>query len=112
MNPSSPYTGNDSAVFYYIPQDAYGEAAGEGAGDEGAADDLEYVSQVPEIHEKILQGMSIYEEEPEEINGESGRVYVLISDNGDQYVREGYYALTMSGVYRMDYLTGEWQLIE
>ena len=107
-----PYTENDSATFYFRTQDAYGEAAGEGAGDEGAADDLEYVSQVPEIHEKILQGMSIYEEEPEEINGESGRVYVLISDNGDQYVREGYYALTMSGVYRMDYLTGEWQLIE
>ena len=107
-----PDTENDSATFYFRTQDAYGEAAGEGAGDEGAAVDLEYVSQVPEIHEKILQGMSIYEEEPEEINGESGRVYVLISDNGDQYVREGYYALTMSGVYRMDYLTGEWQLIE
>ena len=107
-----PYTGNDSAVFYYIPPNAYGEAAGEGAGDEGAAADLEYVTQVPEIHEKILQGMSIYEEESEEINGEPGRVYVLISDNGNQYVREGYYALTASGVYRMDYLTGEWQLIE
>ncbi len=107
-----PYTGNDSAVFYYIPQDAYGEAAGEGAGDEGAAADLEYVTQVPEIHEKILQGMSIYEEESEEINGEPGRVYVLISDNGSQYVREGYYALTTKGVYRMDYLTGEWELIE
>lgn len=66
----------------------------------------------PEIHEKILQGMSIYEEESEEIYGEPGRVYVLISDNGSQYVREGYYALTTKGVYRMDYLTGEWELIE
>ena len=107
-----PYTGNDSATFYYLPQSAMDEAAGEGAGDEGAADDMDYVAHVPEIHEKILQGMSIYEEEPEEIYGEPGRVYVLISDNGSQYVREGYYALTTKGVYRMDYLTGEWELIE
>ena len=42
----------------------------------------------------------------------SGRVYVLISDNGSQYVREGYYALTMNGVYRMNYLTGDWELLE
>lgn len=107
-----PYTGNNSATFYYLPQSAMDEAAGEGAGDEGAADDMDYVAHVPEIHEKILQGMSIYEEESEEIYGEPGRVYVLISDNGSQYVREGYYALTTKGVYRMDYLTGEWELIE
>ena len=107
-----PYTGNDSATFYYLPQSAMDEAAGEGAGDEGAADDMDYVAHVPEIHEEILQGMSIYEEESEEIYGEPGRVYVLISDNGSQYVREGYYALTTKGVYRMDYLTGEWELIE
>ena len=107
-----PYTGNDSATFYYTPQNMYGEADGEHAGEEGDAADLEYMSQIPEIYEKIMQGMSIYEEEPEEIDGESGRVYVLVSDNGSQYVREGYYALTMKGVYRMNYLTGDWELLE
>lgn len=107
-----PYTGNDSATFYYTPQNVYGEADGEHAGEEGDAADLEYMTQIPEIHEKIMQGMSLYEEEPEEIDGMSGRVYVLISDNGSQLVREGYYALTMNGVYRMDYLTGNWELIE
>lgn len=107
-----PYTGNDSATFYYTPPNVYGEADGEGAGEEGDAADLEYMSQIPEIHEKIMQGMSLYEEEPEEIDGESGRVYVLVSDNGSQYVREGYYALTMKGVYRMNYLTGDWELLE
>ena len=62
------YTGNDSATFYYTPPNVYGEADGEHAGEEGDAADLEYMTQIPEIHEKIMQGMSLYEEEPEEID--------------------------------------------
>ena len=38
-----PYTGNDSATFYYTPPNVYGEADGEGAGEEGDAADLEYM---------------------------------------------------------------------
>ena len=49
-----PYTGNDSATFYYTPQNVYGEADGEHAGEEGDAADLEYMTQIPEIHEKIM----------------------------------------------------------
>ena len=105
-----PYTANQSAVFEYVPE-SYGDTDWESTDAEA---DMEYLAEIPEVKRQLQRGMYLYSGDGmEEIDGEVCNVFQLRSDNGDFSVTEFFYAVSPSRiVYRMDYLTGDWELVE
>ena len=97
-------------MFEYVPESC-GDTNWESTDVEA---DVEYLAEIPEVKRQLQRGMYLYSGDGmEEIDGEVCNVFQLRSDNGDFSVTEFFYAVSPSrSVYRMDYLTGDWELVE
>ena len=102
-----PFTGGSVETFYLRPVTASGENY------DYSGNEIELLFAQPEIQEKLDQGMVIRDVDGmDTIRGEACVLFALGTEHPDQFVAEYYYAASSSGaVYRMDYLTGEWEPI-
>ena len=100
-----PFTGGSVEEFYFHPM----EATGETCDYSGIEDDL--LMEQPEVIEKLDQGMTLLETGGVEmIGGEACVIFAIGTEHPDHFVAEYHYAVSPSGeIYRMDYLTGEWE---
>lgn len=102
-----PYTGASVEKFYLRPV-AVNEENYDYSGNE-----MDVLLAQSEVQERLNLGMAIRDVDGmETIRGEACTIFVLGTEHQDQFVAEYYYAVSSSGsVYRMDYLTGEWEPI-
>ena len=94
-------------TFYLRPVAASGESY------DYSGNEIELLFAQSEVQEKLDQGMVIRDVDGmDTIRGEACVLFALGTEHQDQFVAEYYYAVSSSGaVYRMDYLTGEWEPI-
>lgn len=102
-----PFTGGSVETFYLRPVAASGESY------DYSGNEIELLFAQSEVQEKLDQGMVIRDVDGmDTIRGEACVLFALGTEHPDQFVAEYYYAVSSSGaVYRMDYLTGEWEPI-
>lgn len=101
-----PFTSGSVEKFYLHPV-----AAGENYDYSG--NEMDVLLAQSEVQDRLSLGMALRDVDGmETIRGEACVLFALGTEHPDQFVAEYYYAVSPSGlVYRMDYLTGEWEPI-
>ena len=76
-------------------------------------DSFEAMQDWDEVAEKVDLGMDVYFDSVEEIGGKYCYVFDFGTDHPENYVHEDFYAISedLRTVYRMDYMTGEWDKV-
>ena len=102
-----PFTSGSVEKFYLHPVAAAGENC------DCFGNEMDVLLAQPEVQERLEQGMVIRDvDSMDTIQSEACVIFALGTDHSDQFVAEYYYAVSPFGlVYRMDYLTGEWEPI-
>lgn len=102
-----PFTSGSVEKFYLHPVAASGENY------DYSSKEIDVLLAQSEVQERLELGMAIRDVDGmDTIRGEACVLFALGTEHPDQFVAEYYYAVSSSGlVYRMDYLTGEWEPI-
>lgn len=102
-----PFTSGSVEKFYLHPVAAAGENY------DYSSNEIDVLLAQSEVQERLELGMAIRDVDGmDTIRGEACVLFALGTEHPDQFVAEYYYAVSSSGlVYRMDYLTGEWEPI-
>lgn len=102
-----PFTSGSVEKFYLHPVAAAGENY------DYSSKEIDVLLAQSEVQERLELGMAIRDVDGmDTIRGEACVLFALGTEHPDQFVAEYYYAVSSSGlVYRMDYLTGEWEPI-
>ena len=102
-----PFTRGSVEKFYLHPVAAAGENY------DYSGNEMDVLLAQSEVQDRLSLGMAIRDVDGmETIRGEACVLFALGTEHPDQFVAEYYYAVSPSGlVYRMDYLTGEWEPI-
>lgn len=102
-----PFTSGSVEKFYLHPVAAAGENY------DYSGNEMDVLLAQSEVQDRLSLGMALRDVDGmETIRGEACVLFALGTEHPDQFVAEYYYAVSPSGlVYRMDYLTGEWEPI-
>ena len=102
-----PFTSGSVEKFYLYPVAAAGENY------DYFGNEMDVLRAQSEVQDRLSLGMVLRDVDGmETIRGEACVLFVLGTEHPDQFVSEYYYAVSPSGlVYRIDYLTGEWEPI-